>query len=141
SGQTCTAWTRMLVHRSRYDEALEIAGASASGYTLGDPLAEGTRLGPLVSAAQREKVRGYIATGLEEGARLIAGGLDAAVPGTGYFVAATVLADVDPDSTVAQEEIFGPVLSVIPFDTDDEAVRIANNSRYGLAGGVWSGDR
>jgi acyl-CoA reductase-like NAD-dependent aldehyde dehydrogenase len=141
AGQTCTAWTRMLVHRSRYDEALQIAGTSASGYTLGDPLAEGTRLGPLVSAAQRERVRGYIATGLAEGARLVAGGLDATVPETGYFVAATVLADVDPDATVAQEEIFGPVLSVIPFDTDDEAVRIANNSRYGLAGAVWSGDQ
>jgi aldehyde dehydrogenase (NAD+) len=140
SGQTCTAWTRMLVHRSRYDEALAIAAEAAAGQTLGDPFDEGTRLGPLASAAQRETVRGYIEQGLAAGARLIAGGLDAPVPDRGHFVAATVLADVDPDSVVAQEEIFGPVLVVIPFDSDDEAVAIANNSRYGLAGAVWSGD-
>jgi aldehyde dehydrogenase (NAD+) len=140
SGQTCTAWTRMLVHRSRYEEALTIAAKSAGGYKLGDPFAEGTRLGPLASATQRQTVRGYIETGLKEGARLIAGGLDAPVPDQGYFVAPTILADVDPDSTVAQEEIFGPVLVIIPFDSDDHAVEIANNSRYGLAGGVWSGD-
>ena len=140
SGQTCTAWTRMLVHRSRYEEALTIAAKSAGGYKLGDPFAEGTRLGPLASATQRETVHKYIATGLAEGARLVAGGLDAPVPDQGYFVAPTILADVDPNATVAQEEIFGPVLVVIPFDSDDEAVEIANNSKYGLAGGVWSGD-
>jgi aldehyde dehydrogenase (NAD+) len=140
SGQTCTAWTRMLVHRSRYDEALTIAAKAAGGYKLGDPFAEGTRLGPLASASQRETVRGYISTGLAEGARLVTGGLDAPVPDQGYFVAPTILADVDPNATVAQEEIFGPVLVVIPFDNDDEAVEIANNSKYGLAGGVWSGD-
>jgi aldehyde dehydrogenase (NAD+) len=138
AGQTCTAWTRMLVHRSRYDEALALAAKAAGGYKVGDPFAEGTRIGPLASANQREKVRRYIATGLAEGARLVAGGLDAPVPDTGYFVAPTILADVDPDATVAQDEIFGPVLVVIPFDSDDEAVDIANNSRYGLAGGVWS---
>jgi len=141
AGQTCTAWTRMLVHRNRYDEALTIAAKAAGGYKLGDPFAEGTRMGPLASATQRETVRNYISTGLAEGARLIAGGLDAPVPDPGYFVAPTVLADVDPNSTVAQEEIFGPVLVIIPFDSDDEAVEIANNSRYGLAGGVWSGDQ
>ncbi|MEV1287622.1 aldehyde dehydrogenase family protein [Micromonospora sp. NPDC049679] len=140
SGQTCTAWTRMLVHRSRYDEAVALAGQAAQGYVLGDPFDEATRLGPVVSAAQRERVRGYIARGLDEGARLVAGGLDAALPARGHFVAPTVLADVTPESTVAQEEIFGPVLSVIPFDDDDHAVAIANNSRYGLHGGVWSGD-
>jgi aldehyde dehydrogenase (NAD+) len=141
AGQTCTAWTRMLVHRSRYEEALTIAAKSAGGYKLGDPFAEGTRMGPLASATQLETVRNYISTGLAEGARLIAGGLDAPVPDQGYFVAPTILADVDPGSTVAQEEIFGPVLVIIPFDSDDEAVEIANNSRYGLAGGVWSGDQ
>ncbi|MBV1855000.1 aldehyde dehydrogenase family protein [Catellatospora tritici] len=140
SGQTCTAWTRMLVHRSRYEEALSLAAAAANGQTLGDPLDEGTRLGPLSSAAQRETVRDYIRKGLADGARLVAGGLDAPVPSTGYFVAPTVLAEVDPDSTVAQEEIFGPVLVVLPFDDDEQAVAIANNSRYGLAGAVWSGD-
>jgi aldehyde dehydrogenase (NAD+) len=140
SGQTCTAWTRMLVHRSRYDDAVELAAAAASAYTLGDPFAEGTRLGPLSSENQRNRVRGYVAKGLAEGARLAAGGLDAPTPERGHFVAPTVLADVRPDATVAQEEIFGPVLSIIPFEDDDDAVTIANNSRYGLAGGVWSGD-
>ncbi|MGC9665133.1 aldehyde dehydrogenase family protein [Planosporangium sp. 12N6] len=140
SGQTCTAWTRMLVHRSRYDEALELAAKAAAGYRLGDPFDGATRLGPLVSAGQRARVRGYIERGLAEGARVVTGGLDAPVPDTGYFVAPTVLADVDPDSTVAQDEIFGPVLAVVPFDDDDQAVAIGNNSRYGLAGAVWSGD-
>jgi len=132
SGQTCTAWTRMLVHRSHYAEAVELAAATASAYTTGDPFDEGTRLGPLVSAAQRERVRGFIA---RAGARQVAG--DAAVPTKGYFVAPTVFADVDPDSELAQEEIFGPVLSIIAFADDDHAVEIANNSKYGLAGGVW----
>jgi aldehyde dehydrogenase (NAD+) len=140
SGQTCTAWTRMLVHRSRYDEALELAGKAAAGYRLGDPFDAATRLGPLASAGQRERVRGYLERGLAEGARVVTGGLDAPVPDMGYFVAPTVLADVDPDSTVAQEEIFGPVLAVIAFDDDEQALAIANNSRYGLAGAVWSGD-
>ena len=134
SGQTCTAWTRMLVHRSRYDEAVALAAKTASGYTVGDPFDEGTRLGPLVSAAQRDRVRGFVE---RASARLVTGGLEAPVPGKGYFVAPTVFADVDPDSELAQEEIFGPVLSIIPFSSDDEAVEIANNSRYGLAGGVW----
>ncbi|GAA0507545.1 aldehyde dehydrogenase [Paractinoplanes deccanensis] len=137
SGQTCTAWTRMLVHRSLYDEAVELAAKAASGYTVGDPFDEGTRLGPLVSAAQADRVRGFVE---RASARLVAGGLDAPVPGKGHFVAPTVFADVDPDSELAQEEIFGPVLSIIPFASDDEAVSIANNSRYGLAGGVWGSD-
>ncbi|WIM95868.1 aldehyde dehydrogenase family protein [Actinoplanes oblitus] len=137
SGQTCTAWTRMLVHRSHYDEAVELAAKTAAGYTVGDPFDPGTRLGPLVSAGQRDRVRGFIERAR---ARLVAGGLDAPVPATGHFVAPTVFADVDPDSELAQEEIFGPVLSIIPFDTDDEAVAIANNSKYGLAGAVWGGD-
>ncbi|WP_433722012.1 aldehyde dehydrogenase family protein [Actinoplanes sp. CA-051413] len=132
SGQTCTAWTRMLVHRSHYDTAVELAAAAASAYTTGDPFDEGTRLGPLVSAAQRERVRGFIA---RADARQVAG--DAPVPEKGYFVAPTVFADVDPASELAQEEVFGPVLSIIGFDDDDHAVEIANNSKYGLAGGVW----
>ncbi|UQU65681.1 aldehyde dehydrogenase family protein [Couchioplanes caeruleus] len=132
SGQTCTAWTRMLVHRSHYAAAVELAASAAEAYRTGDPFDEATRLGPLVSAAQRERVRGFID---RADARLVTG--NAPVPGKGYFVPATVFADVDPDSELAQEEIFGPVLSIIPFDDDDHAVRIANNSRYGLAGGVW----
>jgi aldehyde dehydrogenase (NAD+) len=129
----------MLVHRSCYDEAVSLAAKTASGYTVGDPFDEGTRLGPLVSRAQRDRVRGFIE---RASARLVAGGLDAPVPPKGHFVAPTVFADVDPQSELAQEEIFGPVLSIIPFADDDEAVAIANNSRYGLAGGVWgSGER
>ncbi|MEV6298217.1 aldehyde dehydrogenase family protein [Actinoplanes sp. NPDC051861] len=137
SGQTCTAWTRMLVHRAHYDEAVELAAKTAAGYTTGDPFDPATRLGPLVSAAQRDRVRGFIE---RASARLVAGGLDAPVPASGHFVAPTVFADVDPDSELAQEEVFGPVLSIIPFDSDDEAVTIANNSKYGLAGAVWGSD-
>ncbi|MEU4687492.1 aldehyde dehydrogenase family protein [Actinoplanes sp. NPDC023714] len=137
SGQTCTAWTRMLVHRSYYDEAVELAAKTAAGYTVGDPFDPATRLGPLVSAGQRERVRGFVE---RAGARLVAGGLDAPLPATGHFVAPTVFADVDPASELAQEEVFGPVLSIIPFGDDDEAVAIANDSKYGLAGGVWGSD-
>ncbi|MGC4807587.1 aldehyde dehydrogenase family protein [Micromonospora sp. DT233] len=140
SGQTCTAWTRMLVHRSRYDEALTLAAQAAQGYRLGDPFDPATRLGPLVSAAQRQRVRDHIDKGLADGGRLIAGGPDAPLPGRGWFVAPTVIADVDPDSALAQEEVFGPVLAVLAVDDDDHAVAVANNSRYGLAGAVWSGD-
>jgi aldehyde dehydrogenase (NAD+) len=137
SGQTCTAWTRMLVHESRYAEAVDLAAAGAAGYRTGDPFDPATRLGPLVSAAQRERVRGFVE---RADARLVAGGLDAPVPARGYFVAGTVFADVPPDSELAQEEIFGPVLSIIPFRDDDEAVAIANHSRYGLAGAVWGSE-
>lgn len=140
SGQTCTAWTRMLVHRSRYDEAVGLAAEAAGKYVLGDPFAEATRLGPLVSEAQLDRVCGYVAKGVADGARLVTGGLEAEVPSPGYFVAPTVFADVDPDTSLAQEEIFGPVLSILPFEDDDDAVEIANNSIYGLAGAVWSAD-
>ncbi|MEV4277340.1 aldehyde dehydrogenase family protein [Actinoplanes xinjiangensis] len=137
SGQTCTAWTRMLVHHSHYDEAVALAAKTAAGYTLGDPFDPATRLGPLASAAQKDRVRGFIERAT---ARVVAGGLDAPVPAQGHFVAPTVFADVDPDSEIAQEEIFGPVLSIIGFGDDDEAVAIANNSKYGLAGAVWGSD-
>ncbi|MGC5019544.1 aldehyde dehydrogenase family protein [Micromonospora sp. DT47] len=140
SGQTCTAWTRMLVHRSRYDEALDLVARAVGAYRPGDPFDPATRLGPLVSAAQAERVRGFVDRALSGGARLVAGGPHAALPSRGHFVAPTVLADVHPDSELAQEEVFGPVLAVIPFADDDEAVAIANNSRYGLAGAVWSAD-
>jgi aldehyde dehydrogenase (NAD+) len=139
SGQTCTAWTRMLVHSSQYDEAVELAAKTAEGYTVGDPFDEGTRLGPLVSKAQRDRVAAYIEKGKEEGARVVAGG-DAQPLPKGYFVAPTVFADVTTDMTIAQEEIFGPVLSILKYDDEDEALRIANDSIYGLAGGVWAGD-
>ena len=140
SGQTCTAWTRMLVHRDRYDEALALVAKAAEGYRVGDPFAPDTRLGPLVSAAQRERVNGHVTRGLSDGARLVAGGPEAVLPERGWFVAPTVLADVDPDSALAQEEVFGPVLADIPVDDEEAAVAVANNSRYGLAGAVWSAD-
>jgi aldehyde dehydrogenase (NAD+) len=142
SGQTCTAWTRMLVHADLYEQAVELAGGIAAGFLPGDPLDPSTKLGPMVSAAQLERVRGYIDTGIAEGARLAAGG-SGKPEGVerGHFVSATVLADVDQNATVAQEEIFGPVLSMISFRDEDEALAIANNSEYGLHGGVWSADQ
>ncbi|MCP9998492.1 aldehyde dehydrogenase family protein [Streptomyces werraensis] len=131
SGQTCSAWTRMLVHRDRYDEAVELAAAAAAKYA--------DRIGPLVSARQRDRVRGYIEKGVAEGARLVAGGPEAPRP-QGWYVSPTVLADVTPDMTVAQEEIFGPVLCVLRYEDEEDALRIANGTVYGLAGAVWAGD-
>jgi aldehyde dehydrogenase (NAD+) len=119
-----------------------LAVAATQKYAVGDPLAEGTRVGPLVSEAQRDRVRGYIARGTEEGATLAAGGADPPEGlERGWFVRPTVFADVRPGATIAQEEIFGPVLSVIPYGSEDEAVEIANSTPYGLAGAVWSGDQ
>jgi acyl-CoA reductase-like NAD-dependent aldehyde dehydrogenase len=141
SGQTCTAWTRMLVPRDKQAEAARIAASVAEGLTPGDPFGEEAKLGPLVSDAQRSRVRDYIRKGIEEGARLVTGGDDAPEGlDTGYYVRPTVFADVRSDMTIAQEEIFGPVLSILPYDDEDDAVRIANDTIYGLAGGVWSGD-
>jgi acyl-CoA reductase-like NAD-dependent aldehyde dehydrogenase len=141
SGQTCSALTRMIVPRARLAEVEQIAVKAAESYTPGNPFADGTRLGPLVSATQRERVRNYIRKGIDEGAELLTGGADAPEGlDKGYFVRPTVFSKVDQNSTIAQEEIFGPVLSIIPYDTEDEAVEIANNTIYGLAGGVWSGD-
>ncbi len=141
SGQTCTAWTRLLVPADRHDEVVEMAAQVAAGYTLGDPTAEGTRLGPLASAAQRDRVRGYIEAGVAEGAQVAAGGAEPPEGlSTGYFVRPTVFGGVRPDMTIAQEEIFGPVLTVLPYADEAEALRIANGTIYGLAGGVWSGD-
>ncbi|MEX2241840.1 MAG: aldehyde dehydrogenase family protein [Burkholderiales bacterium] len=141
SGQTCTALTRMLVPASKYEEAAKLAVEAAKGFTLGDPLQESTRLGPLSSQAQLERVRSYIRKGLEEGAELLAGGAEPpeGLPG-GYFVKPTVFGRVRNSMTIAQEEIFGPVLAIIPYKDAEEAVRIANDSPYGLAGAVWSKD-
>jgi acyl-CoA reductase-like NAD-dependent aldehyde dehydrogenase len=141
SGQTCTALTRMLVPRDRLADAERIAAARAERYRVGDPLAEGTNLGPLISDVQRDRVRGFIETGIAEGAKLVTGGAEAPEGlERGYFVRPTVFSEVTPGMTIAQEEIFGPVLSIMPYDTEDEAVEIANGTIYGLAGGVWSGD-
>ncbi|MET8408829.1 aldehyde dehydrogenase family protein [Streptomyces sp. NPDC005195] len=131
SGQTCSAWTRMLVHESRYEEAVELAAAAAVKY--------GDRIGPVVNAKQQARVRSYIEKGVAEGARLVAGGPEAPRP-QGYFVSPTVFADVEPGMTIAQEEIFGPVLSILRYEDEEDAVRIANGTVYGLAGAVWAGD-
>ena len=140
SGQTCSALTRMVVPRSRLAEVEEIAVTTAAGFAPGDPITGSSLLGPLVSAAQLERVRDYIRRGVDEGARLLCGGVEPVEGlGGGYYVAPTVFSDVRNDMTIAQEEIFGPVLSIIPFDSEDEAIEIANDSAYGLAGGVWAG--
>jgi aldehyde dehydrogenase (NAD+) len=141
SGQTCSALTRLLVPRPRLAEAEAVAAATTEALVVGDPFADGVHLGPLASAAQRDRVQGYIETGLDEGAKLVAGGLGAPEGlSEGFYVRPTVFSEVTPDMTIAQEEIFGPVLSILPYDDEDDAVRIANGVVYGLAGGVWSAD-
>ncbi|HEX4915138.1 MAG TPA: aldehyde dehydrogenase family protein [Vicinamibacterales bacterium] len=139
SGQTCSAWTRMLVPRARHDEAVEMAKAQLAKLTLGDPFDKNTRLGPLASASQRDSVLEYIEKGKQEGAVVVAGGGKPAHLPKGYYVEPTIFANVDNKMTVAQEEIFGPVLSIIPYDSQQAAIAIANDSPYGLAGGVWAG--
>jgi acyl-CoA reductase-like NAD-dependent aldehyde dehydrogenase len=139
SGQTCSAWTRMIVPRARHDEAVELAKGQLAKLTLGDPFDKNTRLGPLASAGQRDSVLGFIEKGKKEGATLVAGGGKPAQLSKGFFVEPTIFANVDNRMTIAQEEIFGPVLAVIPYDTEADAVRMANDSPYGLAGGVWGG--
>jgi aldehyde dehydrogenase (NAD+) len=132
----------MLVPAARHDEAVALAVAGTAKYAVGDPLAAGTRIGPLVTAAQRDRVRGYIERGVAEGATLAIGGAEP--PDgleRGWFVRPTVFAGVRPDATIAQAEIFGPVLSVLPYRDEDEAVEIANGTPYGLGGAVWSGDQ
>ncbi|MDP9101761.1 MAG: aldehyde dehydrogenase family protein [Actinomycetota bacterium] len=142
AGQTCTAWTRMLVPTSRHAEAVELLRSGAQRYQVGEPTAAGTKIGPLANASQFARVKGYIDQALAEGATLVAGGserpdgLD-----VGYYVRPTVFTDVKPGSALEQEEVFGPVLAVIAYEDEDEAVRIANDTPYGLAGGVFSSDQ
>ena len=141
-GQSCLAQSRMLAPRSRLEEVEALALAVAESFEPGDPLARGTRLGPLVSEAQRRRVRDYIERGVAEGARLLTGGPDPPEGlDRGFFVRPTVFSDVRPDMTIAQEEIFGPVLCILDYEDEDEAVEIANATIYGLSGAVWSGDR
>jgi aldehyde dehydrogenase (NAD+) len=141
SGQTCSALTRMLVPRERLAEVEELAVAAAEAFTPGDPFDGETKLGPLSSAVQRERVRGYIEKGEAEGAKLLTGGAEAPEGlERGFFVKPTVFSEVTPEMTIAREEIFGPVLAIQPYDDEADAVRIANATEYGLAGGVWAGD-
>ncbi|WP_067796324.1 aldehyde dehydrogenase [Nocardia beijingensis] len=140
SGQGCVAQTRILAPRSRYDEILDALVEHVKTMKVGDPNDPAVQLGPLISERQRERVEGYIAKGKAEGARLVLGGGRPEGLDRGWFVEPTIFADVDNKSTIAQEEIFGPVLSVIPYETEDEAVAIANDSVYGLAGSVWTTD-
>ena len=141
AGQTCIALSRLLVPRALQDKAVSIAKQRAEALTVGDPLLEGTRVGPVASAAQQERVRNMIRRGIEEGATLVTGGPEQPDGlGRGFFVQPTVFADVKNDMTIAQEEIFGPVLSILPYDDEEEAVRIANDTIYGLSGAVWSAD-
>ena len=141
SGQTCSAWTRMIVPRARVDEVLELASGALAKLTLGDPLDPKARLGPLVSDTQRRRVEGYVQKGIEEGARLIAGGRRPAAFTRGHYLEPAIFAGVRSGMTIAQEEIFGPVLAILSYDTEEEAIAIANDTIYGLGGGVWSGDK
>ncbi|MFN8100394.1 MAG: aldehyde dehydrogenase family protein [Mycobacterium sp.] len=140
SGQACIMASRILLPRSRYDEGIEILKAAMEATPVGDPWDPSVLQGPQISETQRQKVLGLVQSGIDSGARLITGGGVPENLPVGYFTQPTLLADVDPDSRVAQEEIFGPVLTVIPYDTDDEAVAIANNSIYGLSGEVTGVD-
>ena len=141
SGQTCSAWTRMLVHADAYDEVVALAADAAAKYRPGNPFDQATRLGPLVADRQRTRVRGYIDAGVTSGAELIIGGAEPPDGlDHGYFVSPTVFAEVGPRMTIAQEEIFGPVLSILRYHDEDEALEIANGTRYGLHGAVWAAD-
>jgi aldehyde dehydrogenase (NAD+) len=139
AGQGCAIQSRMLLPRSRYDEGVELLKAVLGAVPYGDPTDPQNLMGPLVSSKQRDRVEGYIKKGIEEGATLALGGNRPAHLPKGWFLEPTLFIDVDNDMTIAQHEIFGPVLSVIPFDDDAAAIRIANDSMYGLAGGVFSG--
>jgi aldehyde dehydrogenase (NAD+) len=139
AGQGCAMQTRMLLPRARYDEGVELISAAMAGIPYGDPSSDSVFMGPVVSARQRDRVLGYIERGKEEGATLVTGGGRPAHLPKGWFVEPTLFVDVDNSMTIAQEEIFGPVLTVIPYEDDDDAVRIANESSYGLSGGIFSG--
>jgi aldehyde dehydrogenase (NAD+) len=138
NGQTCYLGTRVLAPRSRYDEVVETIAAIASSMPVGDALDPATMIGPMASSRHRDRVEGYIRTAREEGARLVTGG--GRPDGRGWFVEPTVFADVSNDQTIAREEVFGPVLSIIPYDGEEDAIRIANDSEYGLGGSVWTTD-
>ena len=141
SGQTCSALTRLIIPVAHKEEILELVKKRVEGYTPGDPLAESTRCGPMVSAKQQASVRSYIQSAIDQGATLIAGGTG--MPDgieTGFFVQPTAFADVTPEMTIWKEEVFGPVMTITTYESEEEALALANDSIYGLSGGVWSGD-
>ncbi len=140
SGQACVAQTRILAPRSRYEEIVDKIAAAVAAMPVGLPDDPGAVIGPLITEKQRERVEGYIKKGQDEGARLVTGGGRPEGLDSGYYVQPTVFADVDNSMTIAQEEIFGPVLAVIPYEDEEDAIRIANDSAYGLAGSVWTTD-
>jgi aldehyde dehydrogenase (NAD+) len=140
AGQGCVNQTRILAPRSRYDEIVQAVSTFVQALPVGLPSDPAAQIGPLISEKQRNRVEGYIAKGIEEGARLVCGGGRPEGLDSGYFVQPTVFADVDNKMTIAQEEIFGPVLCIIPYDTEEDAIAIANDSVYGLAGSVWTAD-
>ncbi|MGW0371813.1 aldehyde dehydrogenase [Streptomyces coeruleorubidus] len=140
SGQHCLAQTRILAHRSRYRQVVDAVSEAAAALTVGDPHDPATEVGPLVAERQRRRVEDYIASGRQEGATINVGGGRPSSQPKGWYVEPTVFADVESRMRIAQDEIFGPVLVVIPFDDDTDAVRIANDSKYGLSGSVWSSD-
>jgi aldehyde dehydrogenase (NAD+) len=140
NGEACVAQTRILASRARYADVVDAVATAASAMKVGDPLDPATEVGPMFASRHRDRVEGYIAKGRDEGARVVTGGGRPSGFDKGWYVEPTIFADVDNTMTIAQEEIFGPVLSVIPYDDVDDAVRIAHDSDYGLSGSVWTGD-
>ena len=140
NGQACIAQTRILAPRARYDEVVDAVVVGVSAMVVGDPMDPATEVGPVVAERQRARIEGYLDSGREEGATVALGGGRPSSQSKGWFVEPTVFSDVDNKMKIAQEEIFGPVLVVIPYDGDDQAVEIANDSNYGLCGSVWTGD-
>jgi len=135
-GQTCAAGTRVLVHRSRYNDVVNALAGAASSMQVGDPFDANTQMGPLISAKHQARVQAHIQAAIQDGARLVAGG--EALPSKGYFVRPTIFADVDPGMRIARDEVFGPVGTIIPFDTDEQAIAMANDTVYGLSASVWT---